>query len=316
MDYNIIIKKIVTNNWKKSRIHSIKKLFRGHTFPVFDISIENPSKNIVIKIIEDKKQEKRGILEKNVIKLLLNKFPDFPVPNIIKFDNSKKIIDYPYIIEEKISGEDLADVDPSKIRNKKEFVISFARFAGQMNSISFEHSGYFDEKLKVKPTSWYDLILEELSEYVDRIEQNKYLDKVTLQKVKKYIENNKSLMRLKNKPRFIHNDYHGSNIKVNLINKQCKITGIFDFEICMSGDPIRELYKIEWYLNKLPNHKIFFYKEYSKYVKLPPNYKKRLEFYELLGRLKHVQLRNKFETSSHGKKVIKEGIKIIKNIVN
>ena len=316
MGYNLMLSKIVTDKWKKSQIVSTKKLFRGFKFPIFEVEIKNPNKKIIIKIIEDKVFEKRGYLEKNVIKLILSKFPDFPVPKIIKFDDSKQLIKFSYIIEEKIPGEDLAEMNISKVKNKKEFVISLAKYAGQMNSITFDKFGYFNENIKIQSKSWYDLVMEELSRYLDRIEQNNFLDKTTLTNVKKYIEKNKIIMKIKNKPRFIHNDYHGSNIKVSLDDNRCEITGIFDFEICMSGDPIRELYKAEWVLNNFPAQRKYFYQEYSKYVKLPKNYKKRLEFYELLGRLKHIQYRKKFETSSEGKKTIKEGIRVIKNIVN
>ncbi|MEA3430928.1 MAG: aminoglycoside phosphotransferase family protein [Nanoarchaeota archaeon] len=315
MNYDLTISRIVKNRWKNSQIKSIKRLVKGYKFPVLDVVIENPNKEIIIKIVEDKVFEKRGYLEINVIKLLLKRFSEFPVPRIIKFDDSKQLIDFPYIIEEKIQGYDLADIDISSIKNKKEFVISFAKYAGQMNSITFKDFGYFDEELKIKTISWFDLIIEEISRYVDKIEKNEFLNKKTIEKVKQYIEKNKYLMKIKNKPRFIHNDYHGSNIKVGLVDGRCEITGIFDFEICMSGDPVRELYKAEWVLSKLPSYRKYFYQEYSKYVKLPKDYKKRLEFYELLGRLKHVQYRKKFETSSKGKRIIKEGVEIIKSIV-
>ena len=316
MSYDSILFKIIKNRWKNSQIISKKVIPKGFNFPIFEVKLKNPNREVIIKIIEDKAFEKRGYLEKNVIKRILEEYPNFPVPKIIKFDDSKELIKYSYIIEDKIQGKDFTEIDVSKIKNKKDFVISFARYAGQMNSITFDNFGYFDEKLKVNPISWYDLIMEELSRYIGRIEDNNYLDKTTLQNAKNYIEKNKELMNIRNKPRFIHNDYHGSNIKVTLIGGQCKITGIFDFEICMSGDPIRELYKSEWVLNKFPKFRKYFYSEYSKYVRLPKNYKKRLEFYKLLGRLKHIQDRKKFETSSKGKKIIKEGIKIIKKIVN
>ena len=237
-----------------------------------------------------------------------------PYEEAIIYD-SKKLIKFPYIIEEKIEGEDLVEVNLSKIENKKEFIISLAKYAGQMNSITFEDFGYFDENLNIEKKAWYDLIIEEISRYIKKIEENQFLDETTLDDVKNYIEKNKINMKIRNKPKLIHNDYHGSNIKVTMDRNQCKITGIFDFEICMSGDPIRELYKAEWVLNNFPAQRKYFYQEYSKYVKLPKNYQKRLEFYELLGRLKHIQYRKKFETTTEGKKTIKEGIKIIKNIV-
>lgn len=315
MTNNSEISKIVTNNWKNSKVVYIKKMHRGFKFPVLDVMIKNPIKEIIIKIIEDKSFENRGYLEKNVIKMILRRFPKFPINHIIKFDDSREIINHPYIIEEKIPGKDLVDIDISKIKNKKDFIISFARYAGQMNSIQFKSFGYFDEKLKIKPTSWQDLIMHELSRYIHKIEKNEFLDKATMKKVKDYIERNKHLMDIKDKPCFIHNDYNESNIKASLIDDKCKITGIFDFEICLSGDPVRELYKAEWVLNKLPSHRRYFYKEYSKFVTLPKDYKKRLEFYELLGRLKHIQKRARFETSSEGRKTIKDGIRIVKKIV-
>ncbi len=84
--------KIVKGKWERADIISIEKLSKGYKYPIFDVKIKNPNKNIVVKLIKDNAFENRGKLEKNVISLIKDKHPDFPSPTIIRVDNSKKII--------------------------------------------------------------------------------------------------------------------------------------------------------------------------------------------------------------------------------
>ena len=60
-----------------------------------------------------------------------------------------------------------------------------------MNSITFKDPGYFNEKLKINKISWQDLILKEISQYMEKIEKNSFLDKTTLNKITNYIKKTK-----------------------------------------------------------------------------------------------------------------------------
>ena len=160
------------------------------------------------------------------------------------------------------------------------------------------------------------LIEKEFISYLKIIRQNKFLSKGFLYNLENYFFSNISICeRRDKKTSFIHNDLCSVNIKMKEIKTNCySIVGILDFESAISGDPIKELCKIEWILNDINIGGRAFYENYTKYISLPDDFRKIIEFYNLVCRMKHLSLIGRYDKFSKNSSVINRAIEDINGI--
>ena len=313
---NSCLEKIINKNFNSTK-YSIRKIVRSYKNFVYNIRFSYNS-NYIIKLFTYPTQENRGEFEYNCFSMIKKELSNnFPVPEVLFYENTSDDIIFPYSIEKNIEGNDLVDINIKNLNT--EYISSqLGELTGLLNSITFDKCGFFNSKVEINHSDeWMALIKDEYNLYKRKIKEKRFITGNLLKKIEKYFLLNVSLLDYENMDsRFIHNDLCSVNIKLKEMKSGFySIVGIMDFESSMSGDPIKELCKIEWVLDDINSRKKTFYKNYKKYIFLPNNYKKIIEFYNLLCRFKHISLIEHFNKFSKKSSVVRQAKKTIMNII-
>jgi len=278
------VKKIIQKNFPKNKIKLIKEFLEGYNNLAYDVRLEGG--NYVIKIIKLKGFEDYVLKQNEVRKLIQSKFKDYPIAKIIKSDYSKKIIDKPYLIVEKLDGESMFK-SYNKINNKNEIFEEIGELYGKMHSFKMEEYGELNSKLNLIKTykSWYVENCKKVKKMFDKLEERKLLSQKTLQENKEFFERNKSLLKKEIGPRLCHGDASLTNIIVKKVGKKFVISGIIDFEFCRASGVVHDLFSGLRTLDKKLIHKENLVKGHHRYSKLPKEYEKLVYFYKWISSL-------------------------------
>jgi len=278
------IKKIIKKNFPKSKVKYIKEFAEGYNNVAYDVRIDE--NDYVIKIIKLKGFEDYALKQNKFRKIAQSKFKDYPIAKIIKSDYTKKIIDKPYLIVEKIEGESMLK-SYSKINNRDEVFEEIGELYGKIHSFEMDKFGELDSKFNIIKTynSWYVENCRKIKKIFEKLENNKLLSKKTLQKNKEFFEKNKSLLKKEVGPRLCHGDASLTNIITKKSGDRFVISGLIDFEFCRSSGVVHDLFSGLRTLDKKMNYKNSLVEGYSKYNKLPKDWEKLVYFYKWISSL-------------------------------
>jgi aminoglycoside phosphotransferase (APT) family kinase protein len=177
-------------------------------------------------------------------KLVTDKVQELGVPaNTIRFvDVSRKLFPFDFQIQERLIGQ---DIETSFHGTKEEYdrlSYEIGEYVARFHGLEFDGFGRFDEKFalegKLKGSKesfpeYIDLCLE--SDIVYLVKDN-VIDKPTAKGIVKAFEERKDIMDIDTGV-LIHHDLADHNIMFSGNH----ITGIFDWEACVVGDPALDL---------------------------------------------------------------------------
>jgi Ser/Thr protein kinase RdoA (MazF antagonist) len=278
------VKKIIKSKWPKVKIKSIKEFPEGYNNIAFDVKLSNG--DYVIKLIKLKGYETYSLKQKHLRTLVRRKFKDFPIPKIIKSDFSKRLIDKPYIIAEKMDGKSLQSTH-KKIPNKKELYSEIGELYGKLHSFKLKNYGELDSSLKIikKYSSWYLENCKNVEKLFEKIEANKLLSNKAIEEYKKFFEKNKYLLKKEIGPRLCHGDAAQTNILIRKSGNGYVVSGIIDFEFARSSGVTKELFHGLRTFEKKWEYKESLVEGYSKWGKLPKEWEKLVLLYYWMGNL-------------------------------
>lgn len=215
---------------------------------------------------------------------ILTKYPNFPMPHVLHYDNSKELLPRSYQVLTKINGDHL-DEEFLKLSNEEKIKLGkdFGRIVKQIHSIHFDGIGYFEYyddntfgRID-KSISWEKFFNETFQDNINVVKKHNAIDNEQIDVIKRYYNSNKKMLLDEFSPCLIHNDIAFQNFKI----KNDKISGVFDFEWAFSGDRVYELAKLEYNIfKKYPEIKETFLKEYCNDFNLPDNYDEKIKFYK------------------------------------
>jgi Ser/Thr protein kinase RdoA (MazF antagonist) len=278
------IKKIIKVKWPNAKIKSIREFPEGYNNIAFDVKLSNG--NYVIKLIKLKGYEKYSLKQKHLRTLVRKKFKDFPIPKIIKSDFSKKLIDKPYIIAEKIEGKSLQSAHKG-ILNKKELYSEIGELYGKLHSFKLKKYGELDPSLKIikKYPSWYLENCKNVEKLFEKIGLNRLLSDKSLERSREFFKKNKYLLKKELGPRLCHGDAAQTNILVKKLRSKYTVSGIIDFEFANASGITKELFSGLRTFEKKWEYKESLVEGYSKWGKLPKEWEKLALFYNWMGNL-------------------------------
>lgn len=260
--------------------NGIKELFR---------SIENPDNISEISLLDEGCRTTNYLVntisnKKYVLKLffqeelnykkeiaLFYKLKDYvPIPKICLM--SKNPIDgRQYIIYEYAEGKTISQYLKDGRKINKELIKSVAYNMGKIHNNKFKKIGSLNENLEVQ-----DDFISIVSLYDKYINDNvvKHLGNDNIKKIKSMVNRNiQVLKKLDYDSRLIHGDFQGTNIVI--LND--RISGIIDWEFCMSGCPLMDIgqfFRYEEYFDKeLINEFKYEYERISDYPLIDEWYK-------------------------------------------
>lgn len=290
-----IMKAYYSNN-TVLKMNALRNAFKN---PVWRVQLFGIEKAMIVKLIMDASQLPGKGIEVACFSFLLKLMPDFPVPKILIFDRTKNIVDCDFIIEEEVEGQDLCYVI-ERMQARRDFMLNLGNVIGRLHSITFDSCGYFDEDFnQITHCSWVSLVNSLFEKYLYDIESKSSLEDGMILMIRRYWKDSQDYLQMTSMPSLIHDDLTDRNIRVREIGvNHYVISGILDFELCMIGDPIKDLSKLQWFLRKFPLERRFFYEEYGSHIQLEDSFDRKIEAYCLLDRLKHFSLKEyliKFE---------------------
>jgi len=265
----------IARAFPSSKITSIKRFEKGLVNTTFDVKIQSPNKNLVLRIFPDNpwKADKEEFLYS-----LIAKKTDVHVPKVYIIDKSKKIIPSSYLVMSKIEGNTI-DVEYKKSRDKSLFIKAGETLA-KIHSIKFKKFGWILGN-KVYPAfrKWPQFLAYDINEKLKKINKSNIFTKKDILKCRIILGNMENLLDTKDQPCLLHKDYHFSHIIVN----NNKISGIIDFEWAIAGHNELDIVKSEqWMFDKLPKLKPYFFRGYCRLADISKDYEKRKRLYEII----------------------------------
>lgn len=236
----------------KEDIVDIDLLDEGCRTTNYLISTKNEDKYVLKIFYENDKSYKKEISLFNMIR------NNIPVQKIFKIDRDKRISNKEYIIYKYIGGKTISEYLKQGKKLNKELCKSVASVLGKIHNIKFDTRGYLDEKLNV--INQIEPISNLLDKYInDNVKLR--LGNRKINKIRSIIYRyEKELSHIERDSRLIHGDFQGTNI---IINNE-SVSGIIDWEFCMSGSPLMDIGQFFRYEEYFDNELIMaFEKEYK-----------------------------------------------------
>ncbi len=216
--------------------------------------------------------------EKEIYELLAK--TNIPVPKVYAYDSSKSIIDYPYMIMEKIEGNSLNDSFGSMDKKSKlEQISKMGELLAKIHSITFENFGEEFSDGKFNGQSTYNGFMQKyVKEILQKVKESKTLEESKIKRIQNYFNENKDF-DITPKASLLHGNFNYDNLLI----KGGIIKGIVDWEWAKSMHNEEEvgifIYRV------LKEDKEFtesFRKGYEKILKLDQAFDTRYKAYNLL----------------------------------
>lgn len=238
----MLLRKVYPN----SKILSYKKLQGGLVHSTYNVKIANPSKNIVVRLSKKKNREK--VRKNNEVLNYLHKH-SIPAPEVYleQIYHGQLVT-----IMEFLPGKNAEEAYiKSNTKTRKMIVENVGKTLKQIHNLKIQKF-WVNQKHEVKNISeWMKWTDHRIKKYLEFFQKNlpeyaPFLEK-ELNKFRKILTANK------NKMEFVplHWDYHLANINVD---REGKVTGIFDFDNCMKGHNLADLGQTKyWFLFIIKN---------------------------------------------------------------
>lgn len=198
-----------------------------------------------------------------------------PVPKIVILDESKKILPYDYLITEKMPGKELSFLIKKLNKNeKKKIAIKAGINLAKIHKIKFKKFGDVQKHTFGEYETWEDFIIDKVKKHLKEMRRLNILNENKRKQIINLFEKNKDIFNNVKTPRLNHGDFSFEN----MVYKNGRITGIFDFEWALSGDPEFDFK----YLDDFKDLKKYILEGYKKIRKLSPNFDRKILFYKLL----------------------------------
>lgn len=212
---SVQINKIFTH-YNLGAISNIRKLNVGFCNDIYSID-----EKYILKV--SKPTEEEINLEKEVFfcDLFNNKIP---APEVVVFDNSKKLLDKSFIIYRQIQGDNLYNKWHLYNSQQREGVIK--QICGFLKEINNASADSYLKQFNVDTNiSWEDYIYTKINDWLKKFEDNKVISPEVIEKIKVFCKKNRGVLS-EAKMALTYFDAHFDNFIV----KDGIIVGMLDFE--------------------------------------------------------------------------------------
>jgi len=242
----------------KKQIIQVLKIYRD-----FDWSIEpigggashktflgnSDSEKVVLKICDndwsDLPEFEKGFELEAPLTRTINEKTSIPVPQILKYDNSKEDFDFKYIIMEKVDGEPMYE-HFNFPKNKKNIEKTGKTLAKLHNSFELEASGSLkieNGEIEVEKLEWRKMFKQLIWGLTSALENRNLAE--TRDRIRNIAEKNLEL--LDSRPSCL---VHQEVSPRNMLGGSENINALIDWERSISGDPEYDLATAEKHLTQ------------------------------------------------------------------
>jgi len=252
-------------------VKSIKDYSAGHINKIYEITFKN-KKQIILRLYNEAWKAKK----EEFVYRQIRSHVDVPIPEIHYVDDSQTILPSAYCIISKLEGMHL-DQAYQKYKNKK-IIEEAGEILAKLHTIKFDKYGWIiGHAIHPSFSTWKEFVLYDIDFKLGKLSLIKKIIDLK-SKINGFVEKNKHLLDIAQKPCLLHKDYHCPHI---LADKN-HVTGIIDLEWALAGHNENDFMKMElWTFNKLKSFKEPFFKGYQKLGTLSHDYEERKKIYEL-----------------------------------
>ena len=238
----------IFNRHSLGQVDSLEEIKSGSINPVFLLNTK-----YIIRVDLGNPEYKDKLKKESVLFDVLPKF-SIPTPRLIVFDDSRKLLKFPFFIINYISGSNLADGFSKESKKTKNQLIS--ELGNLLKNIhSVEMSGLEKSGLMGNVYDWVSKFKNNFQTYFSFVKANKYFPQETINQIERIFNDYRQISDWKSIACLTHGDINPGNIRIN----DGHIIGIFDFEYACIADPFIDLerFPINYQLGSDFNKEIF-----------------------------------------------------------
>lgn len=227
----------------------------------------------------NKKPETVMLVEKLVTDQVLNL--GIPTNKVLLVDISREEYPFDFQIQEKLVGNDLEDHFAGTKKDYDKMSYELGIMIAKLEDLKYEGFGRFDEEaakngvLKGTKSSFFEYLCVCLESDLDYLKSASVINSQELRNILEIFSNNEKFLQV-NKGSLVHHDLADHNIMF----EDNQITGLFDWEACVVGDPVLDL-------ASCPTWKTHHQREemllagYQSIRSLPDNFEIKMKIYRL-----------------------------------
>ena len=285
------IRKIIKQAIPDNIVISFQRASLGNLNWVYIIDLERVPHKIVAKVVYRPSRDQRQVMAKevNIIKLL-NQKQVVGVPQLITYDNSKKVVPWTYLLESHIDGSPIIERTDLTEEKLTPIIKKVAKFITQIQAIKEPEITEFEPD-SPDYASFSEYVQDKAPEYLkicqssDRIPAQLVQDGYQLlidQAIK--IDDQEFVLS--------HSDISSHNVLI----KDNQLAGIVDYEAVQTFPPEFDLVtSYHEFLNKYPAAWQLLLKEYSDNNSVPNNFPERLNILMLYRALRYLRCIVKYD---------------------
>lgn len=257
-----------SSSWGSSHVIYFVKL-KGHRDLVFRANTgasSTPEIEMLLEKLITEKVQKIGV----------------PTNKVLHVDISRSTYPFDFQIQEVLAGRDPeADFDGSE-ENYLKIVYQTGQAIAQLSSIKFEGFGRFDTQsalggeLRGAKDKFSDYIMLNVEDDLAGLAKHQIIDDSRATSISRYIAERKSIINAHRPASLVHHDLADHN----LMYRHDTLTGIFDWETAVAGDPILDLASCPTWKSHYPKRDQLL-KGYQSITKLPDNFEELEKVYRL-----------------------------------
>lgn len=207
---------------------------------------------------------------------------NIPTNKVLYVDISRKKYPFDFQIQECLIGNDIENnfKDTKEVYDKLSFDLGV--YIAKYSQIKFDGFGMFDEKLveknllKGNKKTFYEYVTTCLESDLEYLIDANVILKTTGKEIINLFEKHKPIINSIKKGSLVHHDLADHNI----FFKGNNLTGIFDWETALSGDPILDLASCPTWRTFYPRENILI-EGYKSVKNLPDFFKEKMDIYRL-----------------------------------
>lgn len=204
-----------------------------------------------------------------------------PTNKILFVDVTRREYPFDYQIEEMLEGSDIEDNFKGTQEEYDKLSFELGRYVAKFHSLTFPGFGKFDEKtalkgeLKGTKNTFYEYLMTALLKDLEYLVNAEVITDNVSNSMLGVFEDNKEIIN-SSQGVLVHHDLADHNIMFD----GSKITGIFDWEACVVGDPVLDLASAPTWKTHYPREEKML-EGYQSITPLPDNFEVKKNIYKL-----------------------------------
>jgi aminoglycoside phosphotransferase (APT) family kinase protein len=202
--------------------------------------------------------------------------------NIVRFvDVTRKNFAFDYQIEEMLQGQDVEDHFRGNQKDYDNLSFQLGSLVAKFHKLEYPGFGRFDfssalkGKLMGSKKNFYEYIVTRLDSDLEYLKEAKLITSNAVDRIIDLFKDYKPIINVKQGV-LVHHDLADHNI----MSENGKITGIFDWEACVVGDPVLDLASCPTWKTHYPREKKLL-EGYQSITNLPKDFGEKMKIYRL-----------------------------------